>query len=214
MFGGVCCLTCAPPAAVNGGWSEWSQPCSKSCGGGIHTRSCTHPDPQHGGKPCKGNTSRGCNLVPCPIDGQFAGVEQKACIGGWVAFISAFVCVAFAGHWSSWSSCSMSCGSGTHTRNCTAPKNGGMTCRGPRSGSCNDGMCPAMYITVTSVAGATTVTIFIVIAFCVWRLCKMQKQKHQQTDNNQLQKQLLSHPPAGNSVADTPTAPQPANNSM
>ena len=47
------------------------------------------------------------------------------------------------GGWSSWSSCSLSCGGGTQTRTCTnpAPSGGGAPCSGPSSQSCNTHSC-------------------------------------------------------------------------
>ena len=57
---------------VDGGVSTWSKftTCSTSCGLGKEerTRSCTNPQPQHGGKDCEEDLkeSRDCNLKPCP----------------------------------------------------------------------------------------------------------------------------------------------------
>ena len=58
---------------VNGGYSNWSSysACSKSCGGGIKTRSrsCTKPKPEHGGKNCNSlgasKSTAACNLNAC-----------------------------------------------------------------------------------------------------------------------------------------------------
>jgi hypothetical protein len=49
------------------------------------------------------------------------------------------------GGWSSWGSCSASCGGGTQTRTCTnpAPANGGAYCSGASTQSCNTQLCPA-----------------------------------------------------------------------
>ena len=58
---------CNPPSTptpINGGLSEWST-CSKNCGGGTQTRTCTNPVPQHGGAPCSGITARTCNTQAC-----------------------------------------------------------------------------------------------------------------------------------------------------
>lgn len=58
--------------AVNGGWSPWNNwsSCQRTCGGGtqLRYRTCTHPLPQHHGKPCigQGSMSRSCNTFSCP----------------------------------------------------------------------------------------------------------------------------------------------------
>ena len=58
--------------SVDGKWSEWRDwgECSRSCGGGFHTRSrtCTEPPPRHGGKDCSGkpDETRPCNTQSCP----------------------------------------------------------------------------------------------------------------------------------------------------
>ncbi len=50
---------------------------------------------------------------------------------------------AVNGGWSSWSSCSLSCGGGTQTRTCTnpAPSGGGASCSGASSQACNTQAC-------------------------------------------------------------------------
>ena len=52
---------------VDGGWSKWGS-CSKSCGSGSQTRTCTNPSPAHGGSPCPDpeSTSQTCNTQACP----------------------------------------------------------------------------------------------------------------------------------------------------
>ena len=52
-------------APVNGGWSAYTT-CSKTCGGGIQTRTCTNPLPAHGGSSCAGESSQACNTQACP----------------------------------------------------------------------------------------------------------------------------------------------------
>ena len=58
----------------NGGYSEWGSygTCSKTCGGGVQTRTrtCTNPPPTSGGKDCSilgpDTSSRECNIDDCP----------------------------------------------------------------------------------------------------------------------------------------------------
>ncbi|XP_057298019.1 SCO-spondin-like isoform X2 [Hydractinia symbiolongicarpus] len=98
---------------VNGGLSPWTEfgACDKTCGDGVETRTrtCTHPAPAHGGKNCVGRTleSRSCKVKECPVNGGFT-------------------------EWSSYGTCSESCGHGTQerTRSCTnpAPAHGGLNC--------------------------------------------------------------------------------------
>ena len=60
--------------AVDGKYSLWSQwsACSKSCDYGIQTRkrTCTSPEPQHGGRDCTdlGDPEhlRPCQVIACP----------------------------------------------------------------------------------------------------------------------------------------------------
>ena len=61
---------------VNGGYSDWKPygVCSKTCGGGVQTRSrtCTNPPPSNGGEDCSGlgpdSTTRECNNQECPSE--------------------------------------------------------------------------------------------------------------------------------------------------
>ncbi|XP_056001828.1 coadhesin-like [Ostrea edulis] len=114
---------------VHGGWSAWSGygSCSKTCGTGkqSRSRSCTNPAPAYNGNSCSGSSSssRYCNTHNCPID------------GGWSA-------------WSSYGTCSKTCGSGTQSRSrtCTnpTPQYLGKSCSGSTSSSrnCNTHNCP------------------------------------------------------------------------
>ena len=58
--------------SVQGGWSSWSvlTPCSVTCGNGteILSRTCTNPEPKHGGEFCQGDTQKRqvCTQKPCP----------------------------------------------------------------------------------------------------------------------------------------------------
>jgi len=67
------------PCAVDGGWTDYSawSACSKTCGGGVQTRTrtCTKPVPRYGGKDCVGDAkedracnSEKCKPEPCSID--------------------------------------------------------------------------------------------------------------------------------------------------
>ena len=49
---------------VHGGFSPFSA-CSKTCGGGTRIRTCTNPEPKHGGKGCVGESQETCNTQSC-----------------------------------------------------------------------------------------------------------------------------------------------------
>ncbi|CAH3028156.1 unnamed protein product [Porites evermanni] len=128
-------LECTSPCATSpldgewGPWTPWTQ-CSQTCGisgGSIlsRTRLCNQPPPMNGGKPCVGNdteTAKSC-LTPCPVDGGFS-------------------------LWSTWTTCSATCGTGTQSRNrtCTnpVPASNGLNCTGDYSEatSCKIASCP------------------------------------------------------------------------
>ncbi|XP_071821894.1 hemicentin-1-like isoform X3 [Apostichopus japonicus] len=107
-----CELAMCPIDGAYSDWAEWG-PCSVTCGSGekFRHRSCNNPPPQYGGRPCIGlNTSRaGCNLAPCPEDGQW-------------------------GQWHAWRPCSKTCGEGVQQRvrrcDSPAPRHGGQACEG------------------------------------------------------------------------------------
>ena len=50
---------------VHGGFSPFSG-CSKTCGGGTRIRTCTNPEPKHGGRGCVGTSQETCNTKVCP----------------------------------------------------------------------------------------------------------------------------------------------------
>ncbi|XP_061173323.1 SCO-spondin-like [Saccostrea echinata] len=96
--------------AVDGNWSGWGSYslCDVTCGTGwkLRRRNCTNPPPSGGGGDCVGLNEEGilCFNKPCPIDGAWS-------------------------MWSSYSTCSVSCGGGNKQRNRTCnspvPSNGG-----------------------------------------------------------------------------------------
>lgn len=118
---------------VDGNYSTWSafSSCSKTCGGGIKTRTrkCDNPAPVGAGRDCLRFglpvESVACNSHSCPIHGGYSS-------------------------WSTFSTCSTSCQGGiqVRTRNCTKPppQNGGMNCSrlGPprETRSCSSDPCP------------------------------------------------------------------------
>ncbi|XP_053385659.1 uncharacterized protein LOC123538853 [Mercenaria mercenaria] len=120
---------CLQKACRDGRWSNWERwsTCSLTCGGGIQTRSrsCTNPKPSVGGQYCTGDPLhvQSCNISRCPIDGNWT-------------------------HWSTWSSCDVSCDNGTQirTRTCTHPPsaNGGADCIGQNTEHmpCIKDLCP------------------------------------------------------------------------
>ncbi len=92
--------------------------CSATCGSGTQTRTCTNPAPANGGAYCSGASQQSCNPQSCPV-------------------------TPIAGGWSTWSTCSATCGGGTQTRTCSnpIPANAGATCSGVTQQSCNTPSC-------------------------------------------------------------------------
>jgi hypothetical protein len=60
-----CDLECGCQVGPPAGWSDWSE-CSKECGGGTQTRTCTNPEPTCGGAGCVGDSEQVCNTQVCP----------------------------------------------------------------------------------------------------------------------------------------------------
>ncbi|XP_060586718.1 coadhesin-like isoform X2 [Ruditapes philippinarum] len=114
---------------VNGHWAQWSSwtSCDVTCGNGkyLRLRTCTNPVPMNKGSDCIGETlqSSECSKDNCPVNGQWA-------------------------HWSSWTSCDVTCGKGTRqrSRTCTnpVPANGGPDCTGAirETDECSKDACP------------------------------------------------------------------------
>uniref|UniRef100_H3DJM8 Adhesion G protein-coupled receptor B1 n=1 Tax=Tetraodon nigroviridis TaxID=99883 RepID=H3DJM8_TETNG len=110
---------------VDGSWNEWStwSACSASCSNGTKQRTRECNGPSYGGSECHGSWKEtvNCFLKDCPVDGR------------WHA-------------WSSWGSCSKTCGGGVQQRQrvCEGPFFGGEPCPGEKGEQkrCNERRCP------------------------------------------------------------------------
>ena len=111
-----------PVHCVVSNFSEFGA-CTKSCGGGLQTRSRTVvTGADHGGVACPSLTeTQQCNNGPCPVD-----------------------CVV--SNWGDWTTCTKSCGSGQESRSRSIdenPTSGGAPCGAlSQTRSCNDQPCP------------------------------------------------------------------------
>ncbi|XP_025103049.1 A disintegrin and metalloproteinase with thrombospondin motifs adt-1-like isoform X4 [Pomacea canaliculata] len=154
-------------------WGSWSS-CSRSCNKGTRTRSRTCSEPNACGRPCEGNnaTEKPCNDYVCPAWGSWGSWTCSVTCGtGTMSRTRTCTppsatcsgdasdqqecqrpacCVPQDGRWSdwgSWSSCSLSCGQGTHTRSrtCSGANACGRPCEGDSSSNeyCNLSACPA-----------------------------------------------------------------------
>ncbi|XP_060604364.1 coadhesin-like isoform X2 [Ruditapes philippinarum] len=122
-----CAMTCGY-CPVNGQWSQWSawSGCTASCGSDAHRlrlRLCNNPEPKHNGTYCVGpDRELSSCATSCPVDGSWS-------------------------HWSTWSSCSHTCGNGIKNRHRTCsnppPAHGGKNCSGSAydSTGCRDSVC-------------------------------------------------------------------------
>jgi len=129
-------------AAVDGGWSEWSEweICPETCGALHHitrTRKCTNPEPKYGGAHCNADGTSDVETMPCPIH------------GAW-------------GEWSEFGTCSATCEGGTQvrTRLCDSPaaQYGGNDCTADGSSDtdnqvCNEEKCPVCVYEGTEYTG-------------------------------------------------------------
>ena len=59
---------------LDGGWSSFGA-CSKRCGGGTETRTCSNPAPANGGKDCVGDGTKVCNTQGCPGEASLALID-------------------------------------------------------------------------------------------------------------------------------------------
>ena len=114
----LCAVDCVPES-----WGAWGS-CSTTCGNGFQARTRgIRVSVANGGKPCSASSlsaMQSCNTMPCPVD-----------------------CVVSA--WTTWSACSLSCGTGFATRTrsvATAPLNGGVACpTQSETNTCNGHSC-------------------------------------------------------------------------
>uniref|UniRef100_A0A669D2M5 Adhesion G protein-coupled receptor B1 n=1 Tax=Oreochromis niloticus TaxID=8128 RepID=A0A669D2M5_ORENI len=110
---------------VDGFWNEWSAwtPCSTTCSNGTMQRTRECNGPSYGGSECHGSwkETANCFLKECPVDGRWH-------------------------EWSSWGSCSKTCGGGNQQRQrvCEGPFFGGEPCPGDsrEHKRCNEKRCP------------------------------------------------------------------------
>ncbi|VDI81772.1 Hypothetical predicted protein, partial [Mytilus galloprovincialis] len=125
--------SCSPTiyCPIDGNWGSWGSygSCSVTCATGdqTKTRSCNNPTPAHNGNQCSGSgtSSKTCTMVACPVnvDGQW-------------------------GSWASWGGCSVTCASGTDTRqrqcDSPAPQHNGQSCSGSvdDTKTCTKVACP------------------------------------------------------------------------
>ena len=132
LFGGVPCspttveesceAQACPVDCQVGEWQDFSA-CTKTCGGGLKSRSRSLVQPSEGGKACPSATEElTCFTYQCPIE-----------------------CVLAS--WSAWTECSRSCGTGRHTRgrSITTHAQHGGSCIGEMTqhGNCNTQACPS-----------------------------------------------------------------------
>ncbi|RVE67167.1 hypothetical protein OJAV_G00114990 [Oryzias javanicus] len=110
---------------VDGSWNEWSAwtACSSTCSNGTMQRTRECNGPSYGGSECHGGwkESADCFLKECPVDGRWHS-------------------------WSSWGSCSKTCGGGVQQRQrvCEGPFFGGEACpgEGGEQRRCSEKRCP------------------------------------------------------------------------
>lgn len=161
---------------MDGGFSDWMEwgVCSVTCSTGTHsrTRECIDPTPAYGGADCIGETSETetCDEGPCPsktlknnltlVTFSFISCLHFLNFKFFWFFLSILRSLKFDwlivfftvnggfSDWSAWDTCTVTCGTGTQTRDrdCTSPEPayGGTNCAGDfiESQSCDEGPCP------------------------------------------------------------------------
>ena len=140
---------------VNCAWDDWSSwsSCSITCGTGTKSRSRvikTHEE--NGGTACTGDSSEisqlSCGTCPAgKIYTNFHSVVVKSNPLAKILLYFPHLVNCAWDDWSSWSSCSMTCGTGTKTRTRvikTYEENGGSACTGDSSeiAQLSCGICP------------------------------------------------------------------------
>ncbi|XP_060607886.1 thrombospondin-2-like [Ruditapes philippinarum] len=125
----VCRRFCGLCSYEDGQWASWHawSSCDVTCGDGHQSRkrTCTEPVPTGGGHNCQGHPdeTQMCTLQPCPVHGHWST-------------------------WSSWGSCSTTCGIGMQRRDRTCsnpyPARFGDHCYGDSRDDrlCVDAVCP------------------------------------------------------------------------
>ena len=137
---------------VWGAWSVW-ETCSVTCGGGTQERNRTISQPAlNNGTDCVGNDteSKSCNNNGCPGNAEIQShkIEKYS-----ILKLYQYILVNCTwSPWSSWETCSVTCGGGSQERNRTISQpalNNGTDCVGnyTESQACNNNSCPGNVLT-------------------------------------------------------------------
>ena len=68
---------------LDGGWSRFGA-CSKACGGGTQSRTCSDPAPANGGNGCTGDAIKACNTQACAGATCLRGCVRLFLIRAWL----------------------------------------------------------------------------------------------------------------------------------